>query len=241
MLPITFKEKIEELLTQEYFCSLAELQKKGTVYTVNTKTEKPFIKILAYKNCVLVCTSEKLQERIQTILRGKNRDEIFELPYVYGQTIHYIPGGSDVGECSLSSDYSCEFLWKNEIMSLRGLKGFENSLAFEEDGTTSTGAVYIAKDHGKIMGVAGAAESSVKGLWEIGVDVSEEYRDAGLGTALVSNLTRELLARNIIPFYSASVTNIGSQRVAGRCGYIPMWVDTYGTTLDGSSVYNDIL
>lgn len=41
--------------------------------------------------------------------------------------------------------------------------------------------------------------------------------------------------------YSNIVTNIGFQMVAGRCGYMPCWVDTFGTTLDGSSVYQDIV
>ena len=77
--------------------------------------------------------------------------------------------------------------------------------------------------------------------WEIGIDVMEEYRNARLGTYLVRGLTRELLVRNIIPFYSASITNIGSQMVASRCDYIPFWVDTFGTILDGSSVYNDMI
>ena len=69
----------------------------------------------------------------------------------------------------------------------------------------------------------------------------EEYRNARLGTYLVKGLTKELLTRNIIPFYSASITNIGSQMVANRCDYIPFWVDTFGTSLDGSSVYNDMM
>ena len=69
----------------------------------------------------------------------------------------------------------------------------------------------------------------------------EEYRNARLGTYLVKGLTKELLTRNIIPFYSASITNIGSQMVANRCHYIPFWVDTFGTILDGSSVYNDMM
>lgn len=89
--------------------------------------------------------------------------------------------------------------------------------------------------------MAGAAESSVSGVWEIGIDVREEYRKAKLGTYLVRKLTEELLAREIIPFYSASVTNIASQMVASRSGYIPFWVDTFGTVLDGSSVYEDLL
>ena len=78
-------------------------------------------------------------------------------------------------------------------------------------------------------------------VWEVGVDVAEDYRNAGLGTYLVRGLTGELLARGIVPFYSASVTNIASQMTAYRCGYKPFWIDTFGTTLDGSSVYNDIV
>ena len=69
----------------------------------------------------------------------------------------------------------------------------------------------------------------------------EGHRNAGLAAAMVSRLTRELLIKDIVPFYSASVTNIGSQMVASRCGYLPFWVDTFGTTLDGSSVYDEIV
>lgn len=235
------KYKIEELLSEEYYCSLAELNEKGTVYSVNRKSELPYIKILAYRNCVVVCTSEAIHTKIRELLKDKNRDEIFELPFVYGQTIHYVPNNDYFDRISVSSDYKCEFLLGGDILALKGLTGFQNSLAFDDSGSTPTKAVYIARDGRKIIGVAGAAESSVNGVWEIGVDVMEEYRNARLGTYLVSSLTKELLARNIIPFYSASVTNIGSQMVAGRCGYIPLWVDTFGTILDGSSVYHDIV
>ncbi len=40
--------------------------------------------------------------------------------------------------------------------------------------------------------------------------------------------------------YSASVTNIGSQMVASRCGYIPFWVDTFETVLDESFAYHNM-
>lgn len=33
---------------------------------------------------------------------------------------------------------------------------------------------------------------------------------------------------DIIPFYSASVTNLASQAVAIRSGYMPLWTDSYG-------------
>lgn len=235
------KSKIEELLSKEFYCSLDELNGKSTVYSVNFNAKQPYIKILAYRNCVVVCTSEDLYYKVRELLQNKNRDEIFELPLVYGQTIHYVPNDNYINDVSVSLNYECEYLFDRDILSLVGLTGFENSLAFDENGSTSTKAVCIAKEKNKIIGAAGAAESSVNGVWEIGVDVMEEYRNARLGTYLVRGLTKELLARNVIPFYSASVTNIGSQMVASRCDYIPFWVDTFGTILDGSSVYNDII
>ena len=85
------KSKIEELLSKEFYCSLDELNGKSTVYSVNFNAKQPYIKILAYRNCVVVCTSEDLYYKVRELLQNKNRDEIFELPLVYGQTIHYVP------------------------------------------------------------------------------------------------------------------------------------------------------
>lgn len=233
--------KIEELLTKEYACTPEELNGGETVFSIRADAARPFIKILAYRNCVVVCTSEALHGKIRGLLKGKSRDEIFELPYVYGQTIHYIPDPDLVNTAMALPGFECGFFFEKEVLSLRGLTGFGNSLEFADDGSTPTRAVCIAKDSGRVAGAAGAAGSSVEGLWEVGVDVLEKYRNVGLGTWLVRRLTKELTARNILPFYSASVTNIGSQMVASRCGYIPAWVDTFGTTLDGSSVYNEII
>lgn len=235
------KRKVEELLAKEFYCSSEELNGKSVVYSVNFNVKQPYIKILTYRNCVVVCTSEDLHDKVRELLQNKNRDEIFEIPLVYGQTIHYVPNDDYTQDVLIPLNYECEYLFDGDILSLVGLTGFENSLAFDENGSTSTKAVYIARDNNKIIGVAGAAGSSTDGVWEIGIDVMEEYRNARLGTYLVRGLTRELLAQNIIPFYSASITNIGSQMVASRCGYIPFWVDTFGTILDGSSVYNDMI
>ena len=235
------KNKIEELLSKEFYCSLDELNEKATIYSVNFNAKQPYIKILAYRNCIVVCTSEDLHSKVQELLQNKTRDEIFEFPFVYGQTIHYVPNDNYTKDTLICSNYKYEILFDSNLLKLTRLTGFDNSLAFDENGFTTTKAVYVARDNDKIIGVAGAAESPINGVWEIGVDVMEAYRNAKLGTQLVRKLTEALLARNIIPFYSASITNIGSQMVASRCGYIPYWVDTYETILDGSSVYNNLV
>lgn len=88
------KSKIEELLSKEFYCSADELNGKSVVYSVNFNAKKPYIKILAYRNCVVICTSEDLYYKVRELVQSKNRDEIFELPLVYGQTIHYVPKGA---------------------------------------------------------------------------------------------------------------------------------------------------
>lgn len=236
-----YKKRIEEFLLKEYWCTKENLHGKETIYSVNKSMEKPYIKIMAYRNCVVICTSENIQPEVQQLLRQKSRDEIFEMPYVFGQTIHYVPDGTYTDEFPTLQDYQWGFLFDKDIYSLKGLTGFENSLVFDEEGMTPTKAVCFVKDKDKIVGVSGAVETSVYGLWEIGVDVSEGYRGTGIGTELVKILTGKLLKQDIIPFYSASVTNIGSQMVANRCDYIPVWVDTFGTVFDECYAYKRIV
>ncbi len=242
---VEIRQKIERFLAEQYFCGATELNGAEIFYTVHTEMKRPYLKIMAYRNCVVVCTSPELRAKIKRLLRKKNRDEIFEIPFVYGQTIHFVPGKIFTMEemqrnFPLEQDYESAVLFGKEISRMEGLTGFENAVAFDGN-VTPTEMACIAEKDGEIVGAAGAAHTALEDVWEIGVDVLEEHRNAGLAAALVSQLTGELLARGIVPFYSASVTNIASQRLAGRCGYVPMWVDTFGTTLDGSSVYNEIV
>lgn len=63
------------MLSEEFCCTPAQLNGNGVLYTVKSHTEKPFLKILAYRNCVAVCTSEDIAGDIRRLLRNKNRDE----------------------------------------------------------------------------------------------------------------------------------------------------------------------
>ena len=80
----------------------------------------------------------------------------------------------------------------------------------------------------EIVALAGASFVD-DALREVGIDVKKEYRGKKLASLLVHNLTVAILEQNKIPFYSASVTNIASQAVAIRSGYMPLWTDTFGT------------
>lgn len=228
---------VQKYLEDIFCCTQNDLESESIVFTINSWADEPDIKMLAYKKCVVVCSSPEKYQQVRELLQEKNRDEIFEFPLVYGQTIHYIPDSDSINVPELSDKYSYELLCGEEINKLADIKGFDNSLVFDEEGNTSAKIVFTAKKEDTVVGIAGAGAVTDK-MWEVGIDVKAGFRDGGLGTMLTKKLTLEILKRGILPFYSASVTNLGSQMVAARAGYIPCWVDTFGSVFDENYAYD---
>lgn len=219
-------------------CSPDELSGGGVLYVPNESAEPPFLQLAAVGERVIVSASPELLTKVQAMTEGRSRDEIFELPLVYGQTIHFIP--DNVPDLPMPDGYEYSLLEGESLKELAGLTGFPNSLAFDEDGHTGTGIVCFARSGGRIAALAGAGQESGE-LWEMGVDTDPAHRGKGLGAALVGRLARELMARERVPFYSASVTNIGSQSVAHRSGLRPCWMDTYSNVLRDDYIYKEYM
>lgn len=234
------EQYIEQYLSDFCCCTIEDLQKEQTIFTVNDKKTPPVLKILAYRQCVIVCTSGGIAPAVRQALDGKNRDELFEFPFVYGQTIHYIPDAGLTLPPLPFDQYDVELAGKERLQKYRHITGFENALAFDQTGNTETGLAVILRNDEEIIGIAGAAQKT-NFLWEVGVDVAPAFRRKRIATNLIKTLMREVFRAGGVPFYSASVTNIGSQMVATRCGFIPSWVDTFGTTLAHDSVYDAYL
>lgn len=231
---------IERMLSNQYYCSLNELHSSNTIYSVCENTKQNYLKILTYQNCIVVCTSKNLQNNIKSILQYKNKDEIFENPFVYGQTIHYVPNDIHYN-MSFPQNYQTEFVFGESIKYVKIENHFQNAFYIDQYGNTATKAICMAKQHGKVIAVAGASKTNFDNIYEIGIDVMEQHRGKGVASYLVNELTKKCIEKNIVPFYSASVTNIASQMIASKCHYIPLWMDTFGTILDGSSAYHNIL
>lgn len=208
-------------------CSIDELRSDNTIFIKNTKKEHCYVKILSIGDANIVSLSKDIYSIAKEKLMGKNRDELYESTLIFGQTLHYVPDLKQMNMLPYNKDFSFELLVDNEIHKLKGIMGFENSLEFDSDGNTPTCIILYAKKDNEIIALAGASYVNEK-IREIGVDVKKSYRGNGLATLLVRNLSVEILRRGKIPFYSASVTNIASQAVAIRSGYMPLWTDSFG-------------
>lgn len=221
------QEEIYKYIAKQMNCSEKDLHAGETVFIEDDNQPERYIKILSVEDTNIITLSPDLFSEGKRLLYGKNRDELYESNYVFGQTLHYVPDINRMQRLPLIEGYSFELLVADEIRKLYGLRGFENSLSFDEDGNTPTCIVLYAKKDDHIIALAGASYVNNE-LREVGIDVRKEFRGKNLASLLVRNLTVEILEQGKIPFYSASVTNIASQAVAIRSGYMPLWTDTFG-------------
>ncbi|MGH2458800.1 MAG: GNAT family N-acetyltransferase [Chloroflexota bacterium] len=102
--------------------------------------------------------------------------------------------------------------------------GFRNALSYRIDTPRPDVVATVATRAGEILGIA-AASADCDRLWQIGVDVVAAAGGRGIGRALVSRLTREVLRRGRIPYYSTTVSNLRSRGLAQSVGYRPCWVE----------------
>lgn len=236
------KEKIigiiKNYLSDKFDCDIEVLDRSG-LNIIKNEIDDYKIKMLLFYDLVLVSASENLYEIAKERLNGKNVYEIFEFPFVYGQSIYYIPDVDRLEMQDEISDYEFR-LFDGNTSKIELTSGFENAITFDENGKCISQIAYCAYDNGKIIGVAGADKVN-DDIWEVGIEILPEYRKSGLATILTKNLTMKILEKGIVPIWCASSTNIGSQAVAGRSNYIPLWVESFGDIFDDNYVYKDLI
>ena len=79
---------------------------------------------------------------------------------------------------------------------------------------------------GNILGMAGASKDSEM-MWQIGINVAKNSEGMGIGTYLVTNLKREIMKRDILPFYGTAESHVKSQKVGVQSGFLPAWAELY--------------
>lgn len=121
------------------------------------------------------------------------------------------------------SDFDNEGIFIHLSKELPGRRRFPNSMGYP-DIPRRVAAIAMCK--GEIAGIAGACADS-DNMWQIGVDTLPEFRNRGIGKAIVSAVTGYTLIQGKIPYYSTVVSNLASRAVAISLGYKPAWVELY--------------
>ena len=127
---------------------------------------------------------------------------------------------------NLPAGFTYEIIEGNEevkkLYELPEFAGFDNSIQYGENYVGPDEIILYAKHNNTVVAMAGASKDTEE-MWQIGVDVKKDYRNKGLATALVSNLANIIIEKGKIPYYSTTSSNIPSQLVAYKCGFMPFW------------------
>ena len=116
---------------------------------------------------------------------------------------------------------------------MHDFEGFRNAIQYDINQPIQDTLVILAKQGNAIVAMAGASETLLKNVGDWGTIVLPEYRNNGLAVYLVNALTIEILKRNIVPCYGTSSSNIASQKVAYRAGFMPAWTIGYRVRFEG--------
>lgn len=199
--------------------------------------QSPYLEAATMGKGIVVSADLDILERIKPVLEDKSRDDLFSAPFLYGHSLYYIPDCKRMRKLPLPEGFTLHVKEGNEIHKLYEFPGFYNAIQYDKNHPRPDVLAIYAMKGNEIAGVAGASIDS-KTMWQIGIDVVPSFRNYGLAACLVSNLAVMIMERGIVPYYGTASSNIPSQAVAYRSGFISAWMCTYKNTFDGKSPYN---
>ena len=188
--------------------------------------------MLSMGKSIVVSASPDILDIVKPLLYGKDRDESFSMPFVYGHSLYYLPDLAQIKPLASPDGFVYEMIEQYDIPALYKYEGFRNAVQYDAKHLRPDVLVTLAKKGNQVVGMAGASNDCAM-MWQIGMDVLPEYRSCGLAAYLVNWLTLEILNRGYVPYYGTASSNIASQRVAHRAGYYPAWVCAYKGKFDG--------
>ena len=186
--------------------------------------------MLTMGGAVIVSATPDILPFIREQLDGKSNDEAFNMPFVHGQGICYIPDIDIIKPLATPENIEIVIVAQPDISKLYVHKGFSYAIWYEPHIRPET-LVAVAYCDGIAAGMAGASDDCEM-MWQIGIDVLPEFRNRGIAAALANRLAIEILKHGKVPYYATAPRNIGSQRVAHRAGFIPAWACVYKGRFD---------
>lgn len=184
------------------------------------------VDVLTMGKAIVVSTPPGMLPYVKEQLCGQSRDDAFFAPFLYGHSLYYLPDLNAKISIAPPPGFTYEIVKRDGIGKLYEEKGFENALSYDMDHPRPDVIAIVAKRNGEIAAMAGASADCAQ-LWQIGIDTRAAYRGHGLAAYLVRALSGEILRLGYVPYYGTASSNIPSQKVAHRAGFMPAWMCSY--------------
>jgi RimJ/RimL family protein N-acetyltransferase len=234
---------IKKQLAIEYNCDVNDFSLPDNIITVLKENEQRrhyingtfFFQMVTFGDNAVITADERIHDWLKEYTKNKKGHWIFEhnnlmeiekklneynkkLWFTHHMFLSYkkiVPK---------SFDFKLKWFENEEIHQFYETKIFPNALGKKYNPKRPDVLAVAAYDEDKIIGMAGcSADTSL--LWQIGIDVNENYRRKGIGTHLVTLIKNEIEKRNKIPFYGTSLSNLYSWHIALNSGFTPVWIE----------------
>lgn len=232
-------ELVFHQLAIDYNCSPDDFLKNEIIFTEAKELEgrrpypffTPRLELITFGNGMVINASSDILDKVKTLLKNKTTFEIFSMPFICGVNPYYLPEITHLSLIEKKDTFQFEFIEKPEIHQLYRLKDFDFALQYDVNSLHPEELAVVVKYNDTVVGIASAV-AECKTMWQINVDVLSPFRGNNLATIAVNMLTIEVLSRGIIPYYSTGSSNVHSQRVAIKSGYVPAWSHCFRTRID---------
>lgn len=233
---------VKKQLSLDFNCQVEDLEKnENTVVKKQNKIGSRFydddciLHILCFGRRAIVSTKKDVMPWFKERLEDYDANWLFLIPFLKNIDKMLLEFGHEIGDVhhfylplkpleDVKPITEIKWYEQEDIIQFKNDDRFDEAFIFDDKHPDVLGVAALNK--GEIIGMAGAS-CDCDGMWQIGINVIEEYRGKGIGTNLVSLLKNEILKRGKIPFYSTIESNIYSQVVAIKSGFIPVWAELH--------------
>jgi len=236
-------EIIRKQLAIEYNCAIDDFLSSRNIITVSKNNEGRrhyingtfFFQMATFGDNAVITADERIHGWLKEYTKDKTGHWLFEHSNLVEidkklkehnkklwQTHHMFLSYKEI----IPKDIQLKTLWFEDetIHQFYGTKLFPNALCRKYDPKRPDVLAVAAYEGDKIAGMAGCSADTPL-LWQIGIDVNENYRGKGIGTYLVTLLKNETEKRGKIPFYETSLSNLHSWGIALNSGFYPAWIE----------------
>jgi RimJ/RimL family protein N-acetyltransferase len=234
---------IKEQLAIEYNCLVSDFSSSKNIITFSSENEKRrhyingifFFKMVTFGDNVVITANECIHDWLKEYTKDKKGYNIFEYKNLteidkklneynkkLWQTHHMFLSYKEIEP----KDINIKIKWfeNEEIHQFYDTKMYPNALCKKYDPKRPDVLAVAAYEGDKIIGMAGCSADTPL-LWQIGIDINENYQGKGIGTYLVTVIKNEIERRGKILFYGTSLSNIYSWNIALNSGFTPAWIE----------------
>lgn len=197
------------------------------------------VAVVSFGTGAVISASAAQLEDVRAIFAGASRDEVFEVERLaavgallephgtrcFGPAPRFVCGADTLVTRKAPPGVQIEVEAEPTSAPLAA-EDWPNVISRHPSRDRPREALARALDGDTLVGLAGLSRDSEL-LWQIGIDVAEDARRRGVGSALTATLAAHALERGCAPYYGTAPGNVPSQRTALAAGFRPAWVEVF--------------